>query len=477
MGDRVGSRLGQGLRLGSVRIAARRPTAGIYPGKGSGQGEYGSTAYPTIVESYNRDSDYKRWQLGQDLYFGSGRSWASYQIHSLARFINNSPVAADELDSSGSKEITTLFPSKTSSERAWYCSTRTRGSLILPAAIQSAAITLNTGDPDPSNHTLTYSLAGIYNSQQVAIYNSFIGDQFEDTASGPNYPSDLIAKPVGSVALTLIAVNSGGLTLTFDLSRPHVRVERNGHIYWQLADYDPSAPLSWKADGTRYLCSSFKFFCCCPDHLGGALANLEAPSERISTMDKFPLPNAARDVNSAWEREGVGYYRQWRTLPQRRDRRRECKHIHAMRWECGIPWLEPDDYPTSAERDWLELAGQQESTLRSEEILEYFRLRKLNWDRYVLTVGDTVGMTIFPGGDVRENIRPSPAPMLWNDGTQPQASWCRMNDWWMERGTRTLRIYNSGTQSFQSTVTKGGTTYDILTVLDADAPGAPVIVP
>lgn len=478
MAGRFGARVDGGMGLGGVSRPARSKAAGVYPAKGEGHGEYGSTTYPTVLESYNRESDYKRWKLGQDYYFGAGRSWADYQIYSLARFLNAAGAGgADELDSSGSKEITTLFPSRSSPERAWYASTRTRGSLILPSPIQAAAITLNTSDPDPSNHTLVYSVSLIYAAAQTAIYNSFIGDQFEDSASGPTYPAGLISRPVGSVALTLIAVNATAGTLTFDLSRPHVRRQVNGRIYWERATYDPSAPLSWKADGTRHLCSSFKFFCCCPDHLGGAVANLENPGQRSSLVDKFPLPNAARDVNSAWERQGTGYYRQWRTLPRRRDERRECKHIHALRWQCGIPWFEPDDYPTGEEREWLEMAGELEGASTDEEFFDYFRKRKVHWDRYVLTVAETIGLTIFPGGDVRDNIRPSAAPMLWNDATQPLTSWCRNNDWWLERGTQQLKIFNAATQQFQTVVTKSGVDYPQLQILEAGAPGAPVIVP
>jgi hypothetical protein len=389
-------------------------------------------------------------------------------IHSLARFVTG---AVDGT----SKEITTLFPSSTSPEKAWYASCRTRGSIIIPAAIQSAAITLNTSDPDPANHTLTYSLSGILTSAQVGIFSIFIGDQFEDSANGASYPGGLVERDAGSIALTLIAVNAAALTLTFDLSRPAGRVERNGRIYWDNLSYDPSSPRSFRADGTRHLCSSFKFFCCCPDHLGGALANLERP-QGGQPRDLFPKPNAARSVNSAWEREGVGYYRQWRTLPRRRDERRECKHIHSLRWQCGIPWLEPDDYPIGDEREFLEFQADAERGFSSEEIMDYFRLRQLNWDRFAMTVADAVGIILFPGGDPRDAIRPDSRPLLWNDGETPLSIWCRQNDWWLERGTQNLRIFNAGTQQFEETVTIGGQTFPVLQIVEPGSAGGPVIV-
>lgn len=451
--------------------------AGLYPSKGRGLGEYGSVKFPTVIEAYNRDSDYKRWKLGQEYFFGLGKSWGDYQIYALARFINSSATASDELDASGSKEITTVFPSSTSPERAWYAGTRTRGSFLLPSPILAGDITLNTGDPDPANHTLVYDVSGIYNSEQVAIFNVCLGDQFEDSAQGPTYPNDLVERDIGSVALTLIAVNPASLTLVFDLSRPHVRVERNKKVYWAKAEYDPDAPLVWKGDGSRHLCSSFSFFCCCPDHLGGAVANLDDPAGPRVNQQKFPLPNANRTVRSAWESEGVGYYRQWRSLSDRRDQRRECKHIHAVRWMCGVPWLEPDDYPTAEERDWLELAGEVERGFRADEVMEYFRRRQLSWDRFILTLAESVGMTIFPVGDVRNAIRPSALPMLWPDKVQPLDIWCRNNDWWLERGTQTLRIFDASTGSFRTTVTKSGMEYPVLEILDPGDPNAPVIVP
>lgn len=466
MGKRLGSRPDAGDRMAPISRPLPVRPAGIYPRKGSGAGEYGSTAYQTVIESYNRDSDYKRWRLGQEYFFGTGRSWADFSIHTLARFVTG---AVDGT----SKEIVSLFPSSSSPERAWYAGVRTRGSIILPQPLQSEDITLNTSDVDLANHTLTWRVDGILSPTQVAVFNTFIGDQFEDSATGPMYPEDLAEGDVGSVALTLVAANPGTLTLVFDLSRPYGRIQRNGRVYWEKLTYDPSNPVTWRTG--RHLCSSFKFFCCCPDHLGGALANLEIPSAG-QRRDRFPLPNAARNVQSPWESQGVGYYRQWRTLPRRRDQRRDCKHIHALRWRCGVPWMEPSDYPTGDSREFLEFAAEAERRFYSEEIMEYFRLRRLNWDRYILTVADTVGIILFPDGDPRDVQRPDPRPLLWNDSKEPLPEWSRINDWWLERGTQTLRVFNPSSGRFETTVTIGGTDFPVLEVVDPDALNAPVIV-
>lgn len=468
----LGSRMDSGFGLSPVSRPMRQKASGVYPSKGKGLGDYGAVTFPSVIEAYNRESDYRRWKLGQEYYFGSGRTWADYQIYSLARFVTG---AVD----GNSKDIVTLFPSNTSPERAWYVGMRTRGSIMLPQPLTTAAITLNTADPNPDNHTLTYNVTGVLTPAQVGIFSVFVGDQFEDSAQGPQYPDDLISRPAGSVALTLLAANPGSMTLVFDLSKPQGRIEKNGRIYWTKLPYNPAAPTTWNTGGSRHLCSSFKMFCCCPDHLGGALANLEYPGAKSSGagLDVFPLPNANRTVRSAWERQGTGYYRQWRSLPARVDQRRECKHIHALRWQCGIPWYEPDDYPTQEERDILDAAGSSEGKFSAAEMQRYFALRQLNDDRYVLSLAEVVGLELFPGSDVRDAIRPDPRPLLWNDAEEPLAIWCRQNDWWLERGTQRLRIFNAATGRFESTVTIGGTQYPMVEVVESTAPGAPVIVP
>ena len=466
------------FRLPSVSKPLKPKAKGLYPDASTGAGEYGSVQFPTIVEQYNRESDYKRWKLGQEYYFGSGRTWGDRQINILARFLNANASLADEIDTRGSKEVVTIFPSSDSPEYAWYVATRVRGSFLFPGAIESSRLTYNTSDPDPSKHTDVYDVTGLYNAQQLAIYNVCIGDPFEDSASGPNFPDDLVEKDVGSVAFTLLSVSLGSMTMTFDLSKPYRRVERNKNIYWKREEYDPEDPdkqYKWKDDGSRYLCSSFTFFCCCPDHLGGATANLDGGLNAQSIKD-VPIPNANRSILSQWESQGVGYYRQWRTLPERKDQRRECKHIHAQRWACGVPWLEPDDYPTAAERDILEFASSYERSLKPEEFSQYFRKRRLSFDRFILSIAESAGLIIFPAGDPRNNIRVGSYPMLWHDSEEPDPAWCRRNDWWLPRGTQSLKVFDPTQNTFVETIPKNGIDYTVLSYLDPDDPDVPKIV-
>ena len=209
--------------------------------------------------------------------------------------------------------------------------------------------------------------------------------------------------------------------------------------------------------------------------MGGASANLDNVPDKTSIVD-IPLPNASRSIVSPWESQGVGYYRQWRTLSERRDERRECKHIHAQRWACGVPWLEPDDYPTAAERDILEFSSSYERSLKPEEFSAYFAKRRLSWDRFVLSIAESAGLTIFPGGDPRNNIRANNNPMLWHDAEEPDPSWCRRNDWWLRRGSQDLQCFDPTLNGFRKTVPKSGVDYPVIQLLDPDDPLAPRII-
>jgi len=468
MGKGLGAAsLGGGFGLNSITRGLTPRAKGLYPNKTSGAGEYGTILFPTVLENYNRTTDYKRWQLGQAYYYGTGRSWDDKALYSNTRFSTGAVSGV-------SKDIVTMFPSKSSPERTWYAGLRTRGSIILPQPLSASAITTFTSDPDPSNHRLVYDVTGVLTSAQVGIFNVFLGDQFEDTASGPNYPDDVVSKPEGSIALTLLEANVGAMTLTFDLSKAFTRVKKSNTLYWKKVDYDPAAPRVWDTSNGRHLCSSHKLFCCCPDHLGGALANLEFPKES-GGMDSFPLPNASRIVRAPWEKQGAGYYRQWRSLPQRIDERRECKHMHAMRWECGIPWYEPNDYPVNND-EFSTFSDQLERDFDNEVYSEYNARHRINYDRYILSLAEVVGLNLFPDTDVRDNIRPSALPMLWNDPTEPDISWCRQNDWWLKRGSQQMRIFNSATQQFESTVNSGGIDYPMIESVKGGSANAPVII-
>ena len=94
-----------------------------------------------------------------------------------------------------------------------------------------------------------------------------------------------------------------------------------------------------------------------------------------------------------------------------------------------------------------------------------------------MALAEVVGLTLFPGSDVRDNIRSDARPMLWNDAEEPLASWCRQNDWWCKRGTQQIKIFNGTTNQFETTVSVGGVDYPFIETVDGGSANAPVIVP
>lgn len=468
MGRGVGSPINQGFGLSGVARPMRSGPKGIYPTKGSGLGEYGSTAYPTVLEAYNRDSDYKRWKIGQEYFFGSGKSWADYAAHTLVRSLLDTGEA-----SSIARDVSIFLPSRSSPDSAWTVTCRTRGSVILPQVLVAGDIAIQTDHPQESEHRLILDVSGTLSAEQISNWEIYIGDQFEDSATGVIYPNDLVEEPVGAIAFTLVEVDPDGGTLKFDLSRGFIRQSVNGRIYWRMLDYDRRNPVYWRRDGSRYLCNSFRFHCSCPDFSGRAYADtLDAAA---SKLDKFPLPGAGRTVESSWESAGVGYYKQWRNLPRRSDQRRECKHIHSVRWSCGVPFYEPSDYPTGDARGIFGVVAANERYFNSEEILRYNRNRLIAYDLFLPGLATASGIELDPRGDLLSEdapVRPDLKPVFWATRDEPSAARSQVNDWWLRKGSKELAIYSPSVGRYVNAVAGA----PVLEFLDPPAEGAAVIV-
>ncbi|MEB3320486.1 MAG: hypothetical protein VKI63_06060 [Cyanobium sp.] len=453
-------------RLNDVSRPLDLKAAGIYPGKQSGLGQYGSTAYPTIVEAYNRSSDYKRWKQGMEYWFGNGKAWVDQQLHMLAR-VRSGPITGEH------RLIATLFPSRTGPERAWHVTSRVRGSVIMPLPMTYDQITLQQEGPDLSTHRLVYDTRAFLSSAQLQAWNQMVGDQFEDSAVGPSFPGDLLARPLDSVALTLVEVDVAAGTLLFDLSRPFVRVARGDRTYWKLASYVPGNPLLWALDGSRHLCSSPKFQCSCPDYQGRRIANLAGASSSLG--EAFPLPSANRESGTPWEAEAAGYYAQWRTLNLRADMRRECKHVHATRWEHGVPFFEPSDYPVGGEMEWISEHARHERSFSFLEVLDFYEKQLIGYDRLVPAVAEAIGLNLDPTGILRgpdATFRPEAAPILWNDPSEPEYGWCRQNDWWLRRGSEEVRAFSPADGGFSGLIGA----QKVMEIVEPGSAGGPVIV-
>jgi hypothetical protein len=454
MAGRVGSRLDKGLSLAGVERPLRAPKAGTYQNKERGGGQFGGTTYPSVLEAYNRDSDYKRWRAGLDYWQGSGKSWGDLERFYLLRsFRDFGARPGPQLAS------VVYFPSSSSPDGAWTVVCRRRGALILPQPLRQADITLDTSYASEQQHRLSLDVSSSLSSAQIEAWKAFIGDQFEDSATGTEYPAGLIEEPIDTIAYTLVEVDPAGGRLLFDLSRPYMRRRPNPlrpRAFWQKILYNRQLPLSWRNDGSRYLCSSHRLYCSCPDFSGRAIADLTGGSS--GSQSRFPRPSAGRTISGRAEADAAGYSRSWRDLSLRSDQRRECKHIHAMRWSLDYPFYEPSDYEVG--KSDRHFQGASGGTLSSEEIFRYHKLREFTVDRLAVALADSAGIAI----DARDSIpsddtapaQPGRAPILWTSEREPEPFRALTDDWWVQRGTDVLRVFDPALQRFVEFKTVGG---------------------
>jgi hypothetical protein len=465
MAGRFGPRLDRGLRLAPVDRPLKPAATSTSSRRRDGTG---GTYYPTVLEAYNRDSDYKRWRAGLNYWQGSGKSWADTEKFYLLRsFRDFGAKPGPQLVSA------TYFPSSSSPEGAWTVVCRRRGSLILPQALRLSDISLQVDLPSLDQHRLALNVSATLTPAQIEAWRSFIGDQFEDSATGTRYPQDLIVDPIETVAYTLVDVDPAGGRLLFDLSRPFMRLrpsEQRLRAFWRRVRYSRQSPLLWRADGSRYLCSSHRLFCNCPDFSGGRIADLSALSS--DSQSRFPRPGAGRTMQGRWEAEGVGYRTRWRDLPARSDQRRECKHIHAMRWSLGYPFYEPSDYELGdGDRQFQDSAV---GDLSSGEVSRYHALRELTIDRLATALADSAGIEVDARDTIPESelvpARPGRSPILWTSQREPEAFRALADDWWVQRGTSILRIFDPAVERFVASVSVAGSSRPVVEEVARDAP-------
>lgn len=451
MPGRFGPRIDRGLGLAPVD----RPLRPSSPGSGSRRSnERGGTYYPTVLEAYNRDSDYKRWRAGLDYWQGVGKSWGDLErLYLLRSFRDSGALPGPQLVGA------TYFPSQGAPEGAWTVVCRRRGTLILPQPIQRTDIALRIDLADPAEHRLILDVSGSLSSEQLQVWKGFVGDQFEDSADGTAYPQGLLSDPLDVVAYTLVEVDTDGRRLLFDLSRPFMRrrpLPDRPRSFWQKVAYDPRSPVLWRADGSRYLCNSHRLTCNCPDFSGGRIADLSG--QLSGSQDRFPRPGAGRTMQGNWEKEGVGYRTRWRDLSPRADRRRECKHIHAVRWSLGYPFYEPSDYELG--NDDRQFQNERSGSVSSEQIFRYHGLREMTVDRLAIALADSAGIAVDSRDTIAEDdlapAQPGRAPVLWTSRREPEAFRALPDDWWVQRGTSILRVFNPQAQRFVSERTVAG---------------------
>jgi hypothetical protein len=448
MAGRVGARLDRGLGLASVERPSKAAKAGLYGGRGGRGASTGGANYPSVLEAYNRDSDYKRWLAGKRLFQGSGSSWSdvelSYLVHTFRDFGNLA---------NGQRNVFTLFPSQSSPEGSWTVVNRHRGAVILPRAIEPQQVSLDQ-TLSPDRHRLILDVSSRLNSSQLAEWEAMVGDQFEDSAIETANGVRLLDSADGVVALTLVGVDLQGMKLVFDLSRPFMRARVNPYYdygYWKPVRYNPDTPVRWRADGSRLLCSSHRLYCSCPDFSGTRTANILGGAS--GSQELFPRPGAGRTTSGRGEESLLGYRARWRDLPQRADQRRECKHIHAVRWSLGYPFYEPSDYPVGDEQ--RQFFGDASPSLGEEALFRYQARRQIQLDQTVIPLADSNGLVVDTRNIIPANEevppRPDRQPILWTSLREPPAERARIDDWWYKRGTSELLVFDPSVQRFVDT--------------------------
>lgn len=455
MASGVGRSLTSGLKLGRVD----QPRSANPLGR-----RRGDTSYPSVLEAYDRDSDFKRWQAGSQLHQTLGQRWGNLQVPLLLRHL------VDDGTARAWQPLTLVrFPGGSSPEGAWTVCWRHRGALLLPVPLGSSIIRLDQSRPKASNHRLIVDLSGSLNATQLENFRAHIGAQFENGATGGTYPDDIASADAITVAFTLVDVNTTTGELFFDLSRPVMRRQINGRLYWQPLPYRPEVPLSWTSATTRYLISSDTFHCNCPDRSGQTIAALGADD---ASSQRFPRPSAGAPPasGSALVRQQIGSIHRWRALSDRQDQRRECKHIHAVRFASGIPFAEPSDYSAAG-------ALYRAPSVSSGTIERYQGLRDLTLDYVLPALAAVCGLELDPrdtpeAGEIVQ--RDDGSRLLWLSANQPDNSWCRGGDWWLKRGANELQVFDGAAGIFRSRILDGTTWNPVLRDGDDDAAAATV---
>ena len=423
----------KGLGLDRVDRPNAKRVKGIQP-TGADAGQYGTTRYPTVIEQYNRDSDYSRYRAGQQYFHGIGQPLTDIQTPAAAKLYGGEDLVTVHT-------VTIKFPSRSSNDASWMTAIRRRGDVVSKVPFTFEMARLDQDSSDPAEHRLVVKADEMFseNCLKPGHCQLSIGDQIEDSfidAQGGDPQTGL----AGSVALTLVEIDENEKTLSFDLSRPFGRVAtEQGNIKWTKLPYVQSDPYMF-AFG-RHLGNSNKFYCTCPDFSGAMAANIQKADRFGSTGRRFPLPPASRRLRGEYEQELVGYEKRWRDLPMRSDERKECKHIHCCRWIAGEPWREPTDSPVGANEGMIH-AGKSVETdpWKVDGFRSYFRDRELDWLNIVQASCGAMGYNMSPVGSMD---RRTDRPQVWILEEPPLPDHVRENDIWIPPGSKQVQIANA----------------------------------
>jgi len=354
-GGRVDGGLGRARRPDRFDVGSRA-ASGIYPRKGSGQGQTGEAAFPDLLRTWNQRASWSSWRRGLELAFnslvGDTSQYQSIEVLSLPAFTPQQGFAAR-------RGLAVGFPSRLSPEGRWTAVIKPRGTEIAPVPIGANAQfeTVATTDAGEAVPLLVVQLPGCWQPGALAAGSSLIGELVEDSAISA---AALDPDPADGLALLCVAVYQDDGLMVFDASRGWQRQRQaDGTLVLREVSRGPEDPPLRFRSG-RHLTQSTVVSCNCPAHLGLAYGRLR-PDTPLGRQGLFPQrgPGGASDlqlplrdaldlilrqqpeVRPADPLEGAARrfaLLDWRRLPEE-----SCKHCHAVRFALGCPTAEPSD--------------------------------------------------------------------------------------------------------------------------------------
>lgn len=433
-----GGSFGRPAAFGSFDAPKRKPKIDSRRA-GADLAQRGGAVFRTVLQEYNSRSDYRRWRTGLNLAAAmapGGRYTRQFESRPLRDFGPDQQINRYEV---------TALPAGAAGQASWSVVRLLRGSWLLPQVLGAGDLTIERPSADSSKDRLVLSVGATLNADQLAHWSTLVGYQFENSAAPEGERTSLLEGPEDAIAYTLVEVDVAAQSLRFDLSRPYRRVRPSRdspRLFWSLRAYDRGRPIVWNTAESRFLVNADRWSCDCPDHSGILTARAGGPDSAPPSA-RFPLPSAQSEPLSKWEAAVAGYRSRFRDLDPRADRRRACKHIHADRWRCGLPFYEPADYPfLDTERQF---AAGGDLSLISEDLFRFHGARGLELDSAVVAIADALGITVDTRELVTEDPEAMPAqrsPILWTSRGEPPAQSARIDDWWLKRGTREVRAWD-----------------------------------
>jgi hypothetical protein len=348
---------------GDIGIAKVPSSFGQYPSKM----KTGDTRHPTVVEAWNRDSQWKRWWEGWELALRSHWAWPIRKIPFDYEFDLNGTI-----ETIGA--LAHLYPSLGGDSKTWYTMVRNDDSLDLTRILQTPATNFqNLGefnDLDDGKPTVlwraTFPVKPGSSSQAVALTNLFsrIGSRRILNRFGIDRTDPLNPVP-GETQEYFFSVKVWALMPNDWLNTTEMVMYFSGGILiWDnpddpgsngtpIGEFDPANPdhLAKIATPERMLTLGRSFSCSCPDFTKRLWFDVADPA---NTSDTYRAPAPTTETSSEWA-ERVGYFR---TFGDGRlstdDPSKWCKHIFCM---CAVEgyWApEPNDMPTSLNRQSFE---------------------------------------------------------------------------------------------------------------------------